>query len=431
VSALENGNQLPRLSGTTPGPRSLEITARLGRAEAPLVNTVVGEGGGPVWQEALGANILDVDGNIFLDLTSGFGVAAVGHRHPVVVEAIRKQSGRLLHGLADVAAHPLRAPLAERIGHLSGIKQARVYFAISGSDAVEVALKTAWLATGRRAIVAFDPSYHGLTMGALAATSREDFRQPFAGQLNPHVKHLPHGCPVGELDERLGQGDVAAVIAEPLSGRDGAPHPPAGWLAEVANICRQHGALLIADEIFTGFGRTGQWFACDAEGVTPDLLICGKALGGGIPIAAVVAPADLFESWNRGGEALHSATFLAHPLACAAALAALDILEGEDLPGRAARLGDEIAARRQAWMAHDAVRDLRGRGLFWVIELAGPELAKRLARRALERGLFVLRAGSRVQLVPPLTIHRRQWDYALEAFDELLAALDRGSEEQG
>ncbi len=429
MSELENGDQLPRAGGTVPGPRSLELTQRLERAEAPVVNTVLGSHRAFVWQEALGANILDADGNIFIDLTSGFGVAAVGHRHPAVVEAIREQSGRLLHGLADVAAHPLRAPLAERIGRLAEIDRARVYFAVSGSDAVEIALKTAWLATGRRAIVAFEPCYHGLTMGALAATSREAFRHPFVEQLNPHVERLPHGCPVGELDALLGRrSDIAAVIAEPLSGRDGAPAPPAGWLAEVSNLCRQHGALLIVDEIFTGFGRTGRWFACHAEGVTPDLLVCGKALGGGMPIAAVVASAELFEHWDRGEEALHSATFLAHPLACAAALAALDVLEGEDLPARAARLGGEIAARRAAWLAHDTVRDLRGRGLFWVIELASPELAARLARGALRRGLFLLAAGSRIQLVPPLTIHRRQWSYTLETLEGLLPALAEDSE---
>jgi acetylornithine/succinyldiaminopimelate/putrescine aminotransferase len=268
-------------------------------------------------------------------------------------------------------------------------------------------------------------------MGALAVTSREAFRHPFAEQLNPHVERLPHGCPVGELDALLCRGDVAAVIAEPLSGRDGAPLPPAGWLAEVSNLCRQHGTLLIADEVFTGFGRTGRWFACDAEGVTPDLLICGKALGGGMPIAAVVARAELFEAWNRDEEALHSATFLAHPLACAAALAALEVLEDEDLPARAARLGNEIAARRQTWLTHDAVRDLRGRGLFWVVELTSPDLAAQLARGALGQGLFVLAAGSRVQLVPPLTIHRRQWIYVLETLEELLPTLgeDSGSPE--
>lgn len=432
MSLLEDGNQLPTPGASVPGPRSLEFTRRLELAEAPVVNTVLGDRSGLVWQEALGANILDADGNVFIDLTAGFGVAAVGHRHPAVVAAIHEQSEHLIHGLADVAAHPLRAPLAERIGRLSGIEQARVYFAVSGSDAVEVALKTAWLATGRRAIVAFEPCYHGLTMGALAATSRNGFRDPFVEQLNPHVERLPHGCPGDDLEALLGRrGDVAAVIVEPMSGRDGAPLPPTGWLTEVSKVCQQHDALLIADEIFTGFGRTGQWFASQDEGVVPDLLICGKALGGGMPIAAVVGRAELFESWDRGEEALHSATFLAHPLACAAALATLDILESEDLPARAARLGKEVTARRPAWLDSVAVCDLRGRGLFWVVELASPELATQLARGALARGLFVLAAGPRVQLVPPLTIHRRQWSYVLDTLEELLSTLtgDSGGKE--
>jgi acetylornithine/succinyldiaminopimelate/putrescine aminotransferase len=431
VIGLESGDQLPAVATEAPGARSREFSRRLALAEAPVVNAVLGGESGVVWLEALGANILDADGNIFIDLTAGFGVAAVGHRHPAVVAAVHEQAERLVHGLADVAAHPLRAPLAEQIGRLSGIDQARVYFAISGSDAVEIALKTAWLASGKRSIVAFEPCYHGLTMGSLAATSREEFRGPFVEQLNPHVERLPHGCPLEALRALLGErDDIAAVIVEPLSGRDGALLPPAGWLAGVADLCKRHGALLIADEVFTGFGRTGSWFVCHEEGVEPDVLVCGKALGGGMPIAAVVARAELFDCWNQAGEALHAATFLAHPVACAAALAALDVLESEALPERAARLGTEIAARREGWLENEAVVDLRGRGLFWVLELASPELASRLARRSLERGLYALASGTRMQLVPPLTIHRRQWGYVLETLGELLATLSEGAAEQ-
>jgi 4-aminobutyrate aminotransferase-like enzyme len=474
-----------------PGPRSRALATALDRHEAPGVNTLsVAAAPGAaepyppiVWRAARGANVWDVDGNRYLDLTSGFGVAAVGHRHPRVVAAVRRQAGILLHGLGDVHAHPGRIELAARLAHLAApvlapppghpgssppLAEPQVFFATSGSEAVEIALKTALAATGRPGIIAFFPSYHGLTLGALAVTSRPEFRAPFAAHLHPNVTRLPFGCPpellaaalAGASDQPLaidpptspdadhpssqpparpphaGGVDlppasaprpVGAVIVEPIVGREGILLPPPGWLRAVARLCREAGALLIADEIFTGFGRTGTLFACQAEGTQPDLLCCGKALGGGLPIGAVLARRELFTVWRTTGEALHTSTFLANPLACAAALAVLDIVEARRLPARAARLGTRLARRLAQWPnRHPQVQSTRGRGLLWAVELRTRSAAAALVAAARRRGLLLLAggpAGTVAQLVPPLTITERQLNHALDLIEELLTTL--------
>jgi 4-aminobutyrate aminotransferase-like enzyme len=417
---------LPRIVAPPPGPRSRALSARLGELEAPGVNTLFQGQPSILWEEAHGANVRDVDGNLYIDLTSGFGVAAVGHTHPEVVRAVRKQSEVLLHGLGDVHAHPLRVELAERLVRLAPVDDPKVFFSISGAEAVEIALKTAVAATGRSGILAFEPSYHGLTLGALAVTSRPEFRAPFRALLHPQVERLPFACDPGRIEELLRSTGVAAVIVEPIVGREGVLVPPPGWLARLADLCRAAGTVLIADEIFTGFGRTGTLFAVEAENVRPDLLCCGKALGGGLPIAAVIGRRALFRIWETPGEALHTATFLANPLACAAALAVLGILEREALPARAARLGAIVGARCAAWREQfpEAVAAVRGRGLLWGVEMATAEAAKRWTWEALQRGLLVLAGGPEgkvAQLVPPLTIAEEQLAAALALLEAALS----------
>jgi 4-aminobutyrate aminotransferase-like enzyme len=422
-ASLRRGDLLPRLSGPLPGPRSRAASRLLRRYEAPLVNTLSTREPALVWAQARGANVLDVDGNRYLDLTSGFGVASIGHRHPRVVAAVRRQSARLLHAMGDVAAHPARIELARRLARLGPVEDAQVYFAVSGSDAVEIALASALLATGRPGIVAFSGAYHGTTFGALAATARPAFREPLAPHLTPHVRRLAFGCAARELDAALARRDVGCAIVEPILGREGVVLPPSGWLRELERACRRHGALLVVDEIFTGFGKTGALFVSAQEGVVPDLLCCGKALAGGMPLAAVIGRRELLAAWNRGGEALHTATFLAHPLACAAALATLDVLRDERLPARAARLGPLVGRRLQALGAGRADLRWRGRGLLWGIELADSRAAGRAVRQARDRGLLLLAGGERgavLQLAPPLTITGRQLDYALAALAEVL-----------
>jgi 4-aminobutyrate aminotransferase-like enzyme len=432
------GDRLPRIVHPPPGPRSRALALELERLEAPGVNTIAGAAGAEapiLWDTALGANVHDVDGNRYVDLTSGFGVAAVGHRHPRVVAAIRRQAGRLLHGLGDVHAHPLRVELAGRLVSLAPVDDPQVFFAASGSDAVEIALETALVATGRPGIVAFDPSYHGLTLGALAVTSRPAFRAPFTPYLHPHVRRLPFGCPPAGVAAALaptpGSGPAGAVLVEPIVGREGVLPPPPGWLAAVAELCREAGAVLIADEIFTGFGRTGRLFAVEAEGVRPDVLCCGKALGGGLPIAAVLARRSLFQVWSTPGEALRTSTFLANPVACAAALAVLDALEHDRLPARAARLGAQVAARLAGWTDRlPAVAGVRGRGLLWGVELRSRQAAGAWVAAARRRGVLILAGGPEgrvAQLVPPLTVAEPQLAGALDLLEEALAEASSGT----
>lgn len=424
---LERGDLLPAILVPPPGPRSRELSGQLARFEAPGVNTLGGPGGDEpsvVWAEALGANVLDADGNRYLDLTSGFGAAAVGHRHPRVVAAVREQSERLLHGLGDVAAHPARIELARRLAGLVPVDDPRIYFAVSGADAVEVAAKTAVLATGRPDLIAFEPSYHGLTLGALALSAREEFRRPFARHLHPRVHRLPYGVEPAALDRVMGRHPVAAVVLEPVVGREGIVPPPPGWLAGVAEVCRRRGVLLLADEVFTGFGRAGRLFAVEEEGVRPDLLCCGKALAGGLPIGAVAGRAPLMEAWRTGGEALHTGTFLGHPLAAAAALAVLDLVVEEDLPGRARRLGDEVSRRSAPWPGRfRPVTAVRGRGLMHGVELADAATAGRVAGGLLARGVLALAGGPEgrvLQILPPLTVTEEQLAAALGAIEEVL-----------
>ncbi len=429
---LAQGDLPPEILAPPPGPRSRELAADLDRYLAPSLSTVVDGVPAPIWQEALGANVLDVDDNRYVDLTAGFGVAGIGHRHPEIVAAVARQAAQLVHALGDVAAHPGRATLARRLAELVPVgladEERQVFFAVSGAEAVEIALKTALLATGRREVVAFDPAYHGLTLGALAVTSRPAFRAPFVPHLHPNVARFPFGGDLAPLAERLGRGDVGAVLVEPVVGREGVLFPPAAWLQSVADLAHSSGALLIADEIFTGFGRTGRGFAVEAENVRPDLLCCGKALGGGLPIAAIVGPRRIFEVWRTAGEALHTATFVAHPLACAAALATLEVIERDGLVARALRLGEEIVAPRLAtWPARfPAVAAIRGRGLLWGIELTGSAAAKSFAADAQARGVLLLAGGPRgvvAQIAPPLAIAERQLARALEILETALEGI--------
>lgn len=332
----------------------------------------------------------------------------------------------LLQGLADVHAHRLRPRLARELARLAPVFDPQVFFAVSGSDAIEVAIKTALMATGRSGVLAFKPAYHGLSLGALQMTSREAFRQPFAAHFHSHGQRLPFGCSTETLDRWFERNpDTACVIFEPVVGREGVLVPPHGWLAHLRDLCDERGVLLVADEVFTGFGRTGFWFACQGDDVEPDLLCCGKALGGGLPIAAVVGSRKIMASWKNEGEALHTGTFVAHPVACAAALATLGVLKSERLIQRAARLGRNVFRVIESWPERfRSVVEVRGRGLFWGVELQDSSVAHQLTRTVAERGLVALAGGPEgrvLQLVPPLVITESQLTLAL---DIVASALD-------
>lgn len=357
-----------------------------------------------VWVEAEGARVVDADGWTYVDLSSGFGVAAVGHRNPRVVEAVHAQAGRLLHGLGDLHPTEVRVRLAERLAGLAPFGLTRMLFATTGGGAVELALKTALLATGRVGLVSFENGYHGTGMGALAVCGWPEFRDPFSVWLPPS-RLVPWGV-VPDLDD-----GVACVVVEPMQGRGGIVPPPEGFLPGLRDACDRAGALLVIDEVFTGLGRTGDLWMCAREAVRPDLLVCGKALGGGLPLSACLGAPELFDAaWGGHGEvAIDTHTHLGSPLACAAALAVLDEIERRDLAARAAMLEHVV---------RDALPAVRGRGL----ALGLPCDAIAACAALLDRGVIAVPAGRAadvLEISPPLTIAEEELRRALTVVAEV------------
>ncbi len=297
-----------------------------------------------VWERAKGVHVWDAEGKKYLDLTAAFGVAAAGHSNSNVVKAGQKQMAKLLHAMGDVHPHALKAQLARELSRLTferwskkiphsalrTLHSGKVIFSNSGFEAVESALKTAMLATGKRGVIAFEGAYHGLGYGALNATHREHFRSPFRSQLREFgsfVKFPTKREQITEIEKSIRQifrhEKIGSILVEPIQARGGCNIPPKEFLPLLRKLCDEHGALLILDEIYTGFGRTGRWFACELSGVIPDVICLGKALTGGFPLSACVGRAEVMDAaWPASaGEAIHTSTFLGHPVGCAMALA--------------------------------------------------------------------------------------------------------------
>jgi 4-aminobutyrate aminotransferase-like enzyme len=412
-----------------PGPESRAWAARLGEVESRNV-TFLGPPAPIFWARASGANVWDVDGNRFLDLGGAFGVANVGHAHPGVSEAIAHQAAVLLHGMGDIHPSRVKVELLEALcARYPGGAQARGVLSSSGSDAVETALKTAALHTGRAGVLAFEGGYHGLALGALDATHRNDFRDPFRARL-PGATHFARFGDLEDVRKRLAdRDDIGAILVEPIQGRGGERVPPDGFLAGLRALCDERGLLLVADEIYTGFGRTGRLFACEHEAVTPDLLCLGKGLSSGMPISACLGRREVMDAWPvSSGEALHTQTFLGHPASCAAGLASLRALEEEELVSHSARLGARALAHLESTVAPlAAVRETRGRGLMLGIECEVPAVAHVVCQRALEHGLILLPSGDSgrvLSLTPPLCIED---DLLLRAIDVLARLIDEVS----
>lgn len=390
-----------------------------------------------VWARASGINVWDVDDNRYVDMSAGFGAASVGHGHPKVVATVRAQSEKLLHALGDVYPSDVKLFLLERLAKLAPFEDARVMLGLGGSDAVTGALKTAMLATGRPGVVAFTGGYHGLGYGPLAACGyAEAMRAPFAPQLNSHVRFVPYPGASTPLADALAAvarafagADVGALLVEPVLGRGGVVVPPAGFLAGLASLAREKGALLVVDEVLTGLGRTGALLRVTSEGVAPDLLCIGKALGGGLPVSACLGPLRVMRAWGEPDhEAIHTGTFHGHPLACAAALAVLDVIEDERLCDVARASGEQLrGALVSLAQRHRCVRDVRGAGLLVGVELDTGSRCLKLVRALLERGYVTLSAASDgrvLSLTPPLGI-------APERLAEFTRALDLALGEVG
>ena len=427
-----------------PAPLGSRLVELLSQTECPALTTRRarrGERAGAshdpiVWTLARGANVVDADGNIYVDLSSGFGASAVGHRHPRVVEAIHRQADRLLHALGDLHPSDVKIELLERLAGLAPFPNARVILGLGGADAVEAALKTAMLATGRPGVIAFEGGYHGLAHGPLAACGYADaFRVPFREQLNPHVTFLPWPQRDASLSRALDAVDAAwpsepagALLVEPLQGRGGVRPPPAGFLAGLAERCAARGTLLIADEIFTAHGRTGARWQSAADGVCADLICTGKALGGGLPVSACLGTAHAMEAWgDPAGAAIHTGTFFGNPLGCAAALATLEVIDEQGLIERSRTVGESFRKMLdEAVGAHPLVRDVRGRGLSVGVELGSGARALGVVRLLLERGYIVLPAGCDaevLQLVPPLDVDVRLLEAFTAALESALAEV--------
>jgi len=397
-----------------------------------------------VWERAKGVHVWDVEGKKYLDLTAAFGVAAAGHANPAVVRAGQRQMGRLLHAMGDVHPHALKAQLARELSRLtferwskSSRKRGKVIFSNSGFEAVESALKTAFLATGKPGIIAFDGAYHGLGYGALNATAREHFRAPFRDQLREFGQFARFPTTAEQLAETERQirqffraGKIGAILVEPIQARGGTNVPPPEFLPRLRQLCEEHGALLILDEIYTGFGRTGRWFACEHSQVIPDLICLGKALTGGFPLSACVGRAELMDAaWPAStGEAIHTSTFLGHPVGCAMALAQLKEIQCLKLVERSARLGKQLL--KQLATLRYQPSSARGLGLMVGVELTQPngrpatQLALDAIKRLLHSGYIFLPEGEHANIIsftPPLTITEAQLAKSVAALDNALS----------
>jgi 4-aminobutyrate aminotransferase-like enzyme len=408
--------------------------------------TFIDEGGGwpMVWERARGVNVWDENGKKYLDLTAAFGVAAAGHSNPQVVKAGQRQMNRLLHAMGDVHPHRLKAELARELSALTferwGAGGGKCIFGNSGFEAVEAALKTAMIATGKAGVVAFEGGYHGLGYGALTATSREHFRIPFRKQLKEFAEFAPFpvGADLGETEKEVrrifNRKNIGAVLVEPIQGRGGIRVPPKGFLNLLRRICDEEEALLVVDEIYTGFGRTGRWFGCEHDAVIPDLVCLGKALTGGFPLSACVGRAKVMDAWPpSSGEAIHTSTFLGHPVGCAMALAQIKEIRRRGLVERSESMGKYFLERLSRMLGKGRVQvSARGRGLVCGVELQldglpATEVALGVVTRLLHRGFIVLPEGERGNVIsfsPPLTIAKWQLEAAAKALEDELQRIE-------
>ncbi|MFL5653598.1 MAG: acetylornithine/succinylornithine family transaminase, partial [Ktedonobacteraceae bacterium] len=370
-----------------------------------------------------GALLWDDAGREYIDCTAGHGVANIGHGRPEIAAALASQAQQLIT-CPEIVYNDIRARLLERLARLTPEGLNHFFLCNSGTEAVEGALKFARLATGRTGIIATLRGFHGRTMGALSTTWERHYREPFA-PLVPGVSHVRYND-LAAMEAAIND-ETAAVIIELVQGEGGVHVASEEYVSGLSALCRERGALLIVDEIQTGFGRTGRLFACDHYNLQPDILCLAKSLAGGIPIGAVCLGSRVMES-GRLAPGVHGSTFGGNPLACAAALTALDILEREALPERAATLGSRALDRLSKLSTHSSImREVRGRGL-----LIGIELSRRVQpylEALLERGILALPAGPNViRLLPPLVITEEQLERALDIVEEVLGGQPGGDQ---
>src|SRR5262245_8085037 len=435
-----------KIGSPLPGPRAQVILAQDQKYVSPSYSRpyplVADSGDGMV--------VTDVDGNTFLDFAAGIAVCATGHCHPQIVEAIQEQSSRLLHLSGTDFYYPQLSELAQKLAEIApGPGEKKVYFGNSGTEAIEAALKLARYATGRNRFIAFYGAFHGRTLGALSLTASKPVQRRGFGPLLEGVTHVPYPycyrCPeqpangvchpacVRVIEDQLfktilSPEEVAAIVFEPIQGEGGYIVPPPEFFEELKRLSKQHGILLIADEVQSGMGRTGKMFAVEHFDIEPDIIVLAKGIASGLPLGAIVARAELM-SWPPGS---HASTFGGNPVSCVAALETIRLLEAE-LIENAATIGEHLLQSLRKLMTRcSVIGEVRGRGLMIGIELVKNFATKEKAvawrdlavQRCFEKGLLILGCGENtLRLMPPLIVNRAQADAALEVLEEVLLAL--------
>ncbi len=434
---------LPTILTNIPGLRSKQLAKRLSQVESPGI-TYLAEDFPVFWDKALNANIWDIDGNCYLDFNSAFGVAGIGHSNPEVVEAINKQASQLIHGMGDVHPPHLKVEFLENLLSLLPESLNSAILSCNGSDACESALKTAQVYTQKAGIIAFSYGYHGLGYGALDLTHKPHFRKPFEERLTEFTFHAPYPNTYhqGEEAAQISLNEVnkliqkhknliGSIIIEPIQGRGGVIVPPIGFLKALREICDQNNLLLILDEIYTGFGRTGSMFAFEYENIIPDLICLGKTIGGGLPLSICIGRSEIMQAWGlSNGESVHTSTFLGNPLACAAGIAVIENLKQNNWPQKNSQTGLYLLEKLKQ-LQSPFIGEIRGRGLMLGIELVQniqtkipfTNLANYVLTESLKKGLILLSSGTHGQVLslsPPFVITESEIDFAVETLQMVL-----------
>jgi 4-aminobutyrate aminotransferase len=440
--------KLPHLVTPLPGPKAKQLVERDHKILSPSYTRDYPL----VAKTGQGAMIEDVDGNTFLDFAAGIAVVATGHCHPAVVAAIQKQAAQLIHMSGTDFYYSNMVEFAERLAAVApGKGPKRVYFGNSGAEAIEAAIKLAKFHTKRDKLVAFHGAFHGRTIGALSLTASRAIQRKGFGTLLSGVFHMPYpdtyrgtyGVRPEHASEdclsylqnelfrrRVDPEEVAAIFIEPVQGEGGYLPAPPEFLQGLQQICRKYGILLVADEVQSGMGRTGKWWAVDYAGVEPDIICVAKGIASGMPLSAIVTKAEVM-NWTPGA---HASTFGGNPVCIAAALATMNLLEGGYI-ANAARMGEFIMRQTANWSEkHKIVGDIRGRGLMIGIEIVrdqktkekAPDLRSQIIHRAFEKGLLILGSGdTTIRLCPPLLIDEEQANFAIRTLDAILSEVER------
>ena len=441
-------NELPKIIVTPPGPKAKKVVAKDGKYLATSTKT------SPIVAErAQGAVVWDVDGNRYLDFTSGIGVTNTGHCHPAVVKAVQDQAERLFHFAGTDFYYAVQADLAEKLCEITpGDYPKKVFYTNSGAESVEAAIKLSRWTTQRKQFIGFIGAFHGRTMGAVSITASKPVHKDRFFPMMPGVTHLPfaycYRCPYKMeypscdvwcariLEELyftsfLPPGEVAAMFVEPVQGEGGYIVPPMKWHQVMRDITKRNGILLVDDEVQAGFGRTGKFFAIEHAGVEPDVMCLAKGMGSGVPIGAIVFRAEL----DFGVQGAHSNTYGGNLLASAATLATIDVIEKEGLVAKAAKLGKHMHKRLEELQErHDEIGDVRGLGLMQMTEFVKDRRTKEIHKtfrdaitvEAYKRGLIMLPCGkSGMRYIPPLVITKQQLDAGIDILEASIKAVKR------